>query len=190
VNGHTGSSLLTRPQLRLCDSHHYWTLLTHCTYRTFRCHNFSCVSNKDFPSRKYQNSHYHILSDDKPFKCEICYNRYIWKSHLRNHTWRNKNCCVKSASLIHSLTQTGWGLTNLVNVIRNSHNWITSKCSIAFIQETDRSHVICAISRKDHRKFYYRIHTYHVGSFTNVKYAVRSIVGLGILSVILVYIRE
>jgi hypothetical protein len=38
VSGHTGSPPLTRPQLRLCDSHHYWTPLT---LRAFRCHDFS-----------------------------------------------------------------------------------------------------------------------------------------------------
>jgi hypothetical protein len=41
VSGHTGSPPLTRPQLRLCDSHHYWSLLTSLTFRAFRCHDFS-----------------------------------------------------------------------------------------------------------------------------------------------------
>jgi hypothetical protein len=62
VSGHTGSPPLTRPQLRLCDSHHYWTPLTRLTFRAFRCHDFSRVLNHlDFTAGR--------LPHDRKWRC-------------------------------------------------------------------------------------------------------------------------
>lgn len=38
-------------------------------------------------------------------------------------------------------------IVSLLNLLLHKHHWVTSKCIMTFMQETNRSHVICTVTR-------------------------------------------